>query len=429
MKKITLNLGDIGQYYKPIEPVKRSYKKTNKGAKLKAPKSSSKSSASKAPRNASNAKGTSIKTKTAKPKKAKKAKKTRRKKTLEELEAARALRESIAADKSKAHDWDAALEADLKAAERAYANAEREYARKQKQYMAELKRDMRAAEKSYRAAEKQFDRDNRDFERIAKIRAKAALKEEGIAGQGRRGTYTSAQLEDKIDDLIIKMYDKHLGVLTQKEINDIKNNPDLSQIAGLFSDNVHNLRDKTTRDKVMANVLGRRGDQRVYSLEQKSEVLMRMYDFESDTRIRYNDPNEVYRDKANKTISKPVLELIRERILNHPDVDPKMKEYIKAGDLRTVLAYLNYRADSRKKAKGLKIYKYEDLDENFARDESMMQMYFKSDSKAVSNLLNYQLMYAKDAAESKRILRQAIKSGTIEDVEGLKEELESYNEH
>lgn len=428
MKKITLNLGDIGQYYKPIEPVKRSYKKTNTGAKLKAPKSSSKNSAStKAPRNASNAKGTSIKT--AKPKKAKKAKTTRRKKTSEELEAARALRESIAADKSKAHDWDAALEADLKAAERAYTNAEREYASKQKQYMAELKRDMRAAEKSYKAAEKQFDRDNRDFERIAKIRAKAALKEEGIAGQGRRGTYTSAQLEDKIDDLIIKMYDKHLGTLTQKEINDIKNNPDLSQIAGLFSDNVHNLRDKTTRDEVMANVLGRRGDQRVYSLEQKSEVLMRMYDFESDTRIRYNDPNEVYRDKANKTISKPVLELIRERILNHPDVDPTMKEYIKAGDLRTVLAYLNYRAYSRKKARGLKIYKYEDLDENFARDESMMQMYFKSDSRAVSNLLNFQLMYAKDAAESKRILRQAIKSGTIEDVEGLKEELESYNEH
>lgn len=424
MKKITLNLGDIGQYYKPIDPVKRSYKKTNTGAKTKAPKSSSKSSTSKASRNARSEKGTSIKT--SKPKKSKKAKTTRRKKTPEELEAARALRESIAADKSKAHDWDAALEADLKAAEREYTKAEREYARKQKQYMTELKRDMRAAEKSYRAAEKQFDRDNRDFEKVAKLRAKAALRDEGIAGQGRRGTYTSAQLEDKMDDLIIQMYDKHLGKLTQKEINNIKDDPEFSKIAGLFPDSVNNLRDKDTRNAVMANVLGRRGEDRVISLETKSEVLMKMFDFEADTRIRYDDPNEVYKDVARKTMSKPMLEMIKQRILNSDDVDPTMKEYIKAGDLRTVLAYINYRAAAKKKSKNYKNYNYATTDENYAKDESMMKMYVKSDSKAVENLLNYQMMYAKDATESKRILRQAIKSGTIESVDILKEELESY---
>ena len=126
MKKITLNLGDYGQYFKPIKPVKRSYKKSAKGASVKAPKASSKkASTKKAPRTkASTAKGVSVK-KTKAPKNP--SKPTKPKKTAEQIEYETALRESRAADRSKAHDWDKALEADLRAAEKDYRRAKKEY--------------------------------------------------------------------------------------------------------------------------------------------------------------------------------------------------------------------------------------------------------------------------------------------------------------
>jgi len=175
MKKITLNLGDYGQYFKPVEPVKRSYKKTTKGASTKAPKvSSSKTSSKKAPRiSASNAKGKSIKTskptktktakpKTAKPKTAKKSTKPRR--TPEEIAELRQQRFEAHLEREaqkKIHE----MERDARQAEREARKLLREAERAERElnkaYRESVAAD-RALAKRERAEEKAFNKSNRE---------------------------------------------------------------------------------------------------------------------------------------------------------------------------------------------------------------------------------------------------------------------------
>ena len=201
MKKITLNLGDYEQFFKPVEPVKRSYKKANTGAKTKAPKSSSKTSSKKAPRkSASNAKGTSIKTskpaktKSTKPKKAKKPTKKRR--TPEEMAELRQQRfeaylEREAQKKMREMERDAKIaEREARAIFREAEKAEREWNIIQR----EIKREERAAEKAEREARK-AEREARKVERAQK------RKEREAAARQRTIDAAHKKVEQRFDAL------------------------------------------------------------------------------------------------------------------------------------------------------------------------------------------------------------------------------------